>query len=321
MLYLIAILLPPVAIFLAGKPFQAIVNIPLTLLFWLPGMLHAILVVHNHYADQRTKRLVKAVNRQQRYRSMGKPEPYCGQCGEPLNRGAKFCRSCGVSTRRVRPVVESEPAPSTPSLLPSVGGTREWWGGRSGRTKIALAAGVVIVVISLIGGIAGEGKNETETFHPTTVVRLATATPAPTPLVAGANMPASKPVAPQQEQAGVYGTKLAPLLQQFSDDLDEIGTLAGSPQLYSTTWQRSWRSRWSDVKRLDAEIRKLNAPTCLASVHSTLMSATILYDRAADAAITGLDSFDSTKIAMGTALMQQANGLVGQVNRNIGAAC
>jgi uncharacterized membrane protein YqaE (UPF0057 family) len=59
-LYLLAILLPPVAVLLAGKPFQAAINLVLTLLLWVPGMIHAILVVHNHYADKRTERLIEA---------------------------------------------------------------------------------------------------------------------------------------------------------------------------------------------------------------------------------------------------------------------
>jgi uncharacterized membrane protein YqaE (UPF0057 family) len=59
-LYLLAILLPPVAVLLAGKPFQAVINLVLTLLLWVPGMIHAIFVVHNHYADKRTERLIEA---------------------------------------------------------------------------------------------------------------------------------------------------------------------------------------------------------------------------------------------------------------------
>ena len=61
MLYLLAILLPPVAVLLCGKPVQFILNIILTLLFWIPGMVHAILVVNSHLADKRTARLEKAI--------------------------------------------------------------------------------------------------------------------------------------------------------------------------------------------------------------------------------------------------------------------
>lgn len=62
MLYLLAIVLPPLAVLLCGKPFQAIlISIPLTLLMWLPGILHAWVVVSNHLADQRTARIVRAV--------------------------------------------------------------------------------------------------------------------------------------------------------------------------------------------------------------------------------------------------------------------
>ena len=60
MLYLVAVLLPPLAVLLAGKPFQALLSIPLTLLFYVLGILHALFVVHNHNADQRTDRLISA---------------------------------------------------------------------------------------------------------------------------------------------------------------------------------------------------------------------------------------------------------------------
>jgi|GraSoiStandDraft_43_1057313.scaffolds.fasta_scaffold1150874_2 uncharacterized membrane protein YqaE (UPF0057 family) len=65
-LYLLAVLLPPLAVLLAGKPFQALINIPLTIALWVPGMIHAIFVVHNHYADKRNERLIKAMERTQR---------------------------------------------------------------------------------------------------------------------------------------------------------------------------------------------------------------------------------------------------------------
>jgi uncharacterized membrane protein YqaE (UPF0057 family) len=62
-LYLVAVLLPPLAVLLAGKPFQAILNLILTLLFYVPGLIHAIFVVHNHYADRRQDRMLRDLNR------------------------------------------------------------------------------------------------------------------------------------------------------------------------------------------------------------------------------------------------------------------
>ncbi|AVR32079.1 hypothetical protein FORC60_2203 [Bacillus cereus] len=38
MMYLLAILLPPVAVLFCGKPIQAIINFILTLIFWVPGL-------------------------------------------------------------------------------------------------------------------------------------------------------------------------------------------------------------------------------------------------------------------------------------------
>lgn len=61
MLYLVAILLPPLAVLIAGKPIQAVLNIGLTLLFWIPGMIHAFMVVGNYYSDKRTRRIEKAI--------------------------------------------------------------------------------------------------------------------------------------------------------------------------------------------------------------------------------------------------------------------
>ncbi len=61
MRYLLAIILPPVAVLLCGKPLQFFLSILLTLCFWIPGVIHAILVVNSHLADQRTTRLEKAI--------------------------------------------------------------------------------------------------------------------------------------------------------------------------------------------------------------------------------------------------------------------
>jgi len=58
---ILAILLPPVAVLSCGKVFQAILSIPLTLMFWIPGILHALFVVQNYHADRRTERMVRAM--------------------------------------------------------------------------------------------------------------------------------------------------------------------------------------------------------------------------------------------------------------------
>ena len=46
MLYIVAILLPPLAVLLAGGGFGTfILNIILTLLAWIPGVIHAFIVI------------------------------------------------------------------------------------------------------------------------------------------------------------------------------------------------------------------------------------------------------------------------------------
>ena len=64
MLYFWAVVLPPLAVLLCGRPFQALLSIPLTLLGWLPGIIHALFVVNNHYADKRNERLIRELHRQ-----------------------------------------------------------------------------------------------------------------------------------------------------------------------------------------------------------------------------------------------------------------
>jgi len=63
MRYLLAIVLPPLAVLFCGKPVQFLLNIILTLCFWVPGMIHAILVVHDHLQDKRTERVLAAIAR------------------------------------------------------------------------------------------------------------------------------------------------------------------------------------------------------------------------------------------------------------------
>lgn len=68
MLYILAIFLPPVAVLLRGKPFQALINLGLTILFWLPGVIHAWIVINGANADARMKKQAKMIaeaNRQQ----------------------------------------------------------------------------------------------------------------------------------------------------------------------------------------------------------------------------------------------------------------
>ena len=63
MIYLIAVLFPPLAVLLAGKPFQALLNLLLCLLLYFPGLIHAILVIQDKKATQRHREMVGAVSR------------------------------------------------------------------------------------------------------------------------------------------------------------------------------------------------------------------------------------------------------------------
>jgi uncharacterized membrane protein YqaE (UPF0057 family) len=63
-----AILLPPVAMLLCGKVFQAIMALilQLTVLGWIPASLWALFVVNSHLADVSNKQLISAIERSSR---------------------------------------------------------------------------------------------------------------------------------------------------------------------------------------------------------------------------------------------------------------
>ena len=61
MLSLLAVLCPPAAVMLTGRPSQAAVNLVLTLLFYFPGLLHALCVVGQHKTRRRNETLMRLV--------------------------------------------------------------------------------------------------------------------------------------------------------------------------------------------------------------------------------------------------------------------
>lgn len=61
MLYLLAIVFPPLAVLLAGKPFQAMLNVVLCLFLWVPGIIHAFMVVNESKNNKRHKELIKTL--------------------------------------------------------------------------------------------------------------------------------------------------------------------------------------------------------------------------------------------------------------------
>lgn len=56
MRYFLSFLLPPLAVLLCGKPLLALLNLLLTILGWVPGIIHALLVVNDHKRDLRAMR-------------------------------------------------------------------------------------------------------------------------------------------------------------------------------------------------------------------------------------------------------------------------
>ncbi|MFC7063842.1 YqaE/Pmp3 family membrane protein [Halobacillus seohaensis] len=49
MLYILVIFLPPLAVLFTGQPMKALLNLLLTMVFYVPGAVHAAVVVKGHY--------------------------------------------------------------------------------------------------------------------------------------------------------------------------------------------------------------------------------------------------------------------------------
>jgi uncharacterized membrane protein YqaE (UPF0057 family) len=63
MRYFLCFLCPPIAILTTGRVGSFVLNIILTLFFWIPGIIHSILVVNDFYEDRRFRRYARASRR------------------------------------------------------------------------------------------------------------------------------------------------------------------------------------------------------------------------------------------------------------------
>lgn len=61
MRYFLCIILPPLGVLTTGRIGAFILNILLTLCFWIPGVIHAILVTSNYYEAKRHRQLLRAI--------------------------------------------------------------------------------------------------------------------------------------------------------------------------------------------------------------------------------------------------------------------
>jgi uncharacterized membrane protein YqaE (UPF0057 family) len=63
MRYFLCFIFPPAAVLTTGRLFTLILNIILTICFWIPGVIHAILVTQDYYAAKRQRQLVRVMKR------------------------------------------------------------------------------------------------------------------------------------------------------------------------------------------------------------------------------------------------------------------
>ncbi len=63
MILILCWLCPPLAVALMGKPFSALLNVFLTgLLFWIPGVKHALVCYADYRAERHVDRVIDAIH-------------------------------------------------------------------------------------------------------------------------------------------------------------------------------------------------------------------------------------------------------------------
>jgi len=78
MRYFLAILLPPLAVLSCRRPLAALLNCFFTLLWYFPGVIHAILTVNRYYADQRHEAEMRLIHQTHPRRRRGSRGPVRG---------------------------------------------------------------------------------------------------------------------------------------------------------------------------------------------------------------------------------------------------
>lgn len=63
MLTVLAVICPPLAVLATGRPGKAVVNVGLTALLYVPGVIHALNVVGRHNTEKWGASLLRAVER------------------------------------------------------------------------------------------------------------------------------------------------------------------------------------------------------------------------------------------------------------------
>ena len=63
-MFILCILFPPLAALIAGGVMSGLLNLFLSLLGWIPGVVHAFMVVNNEKAEKRNQEQIQAIKEQ-----------------------------------------------------------------------------------------------------------------------------------------------------------------------------------------------------------------------------------------------------------------
>jgi uncharacterized membrane protein YqaE (UPF0057 family) len=64
MIYFLCIICPPLALLIRGKLGSVLLNLILYILGWIPGVIHAVLVISAQDKDRQNKKVIEAIKNQ-----------------------------------------------------------------------------------------------------------------------------------------------------------------------------------------------------------------------------------------------------------------
>jgi hypothetical protein len=117
-----------------------------------------------------------------------------------------------------------------------------------------------------------------------------------------------------------YTSRLGPIAERYTTQMQNIGTLASNPLLLNPDWQKNFKSAMEDLKKTGADARKLNPPPCLAEAHATFVQAADLFDKAANLAIPGAANANTNQITLAAASLNEGNTTVQRATQQFQAA-
>ena len=249
-------------------------------------------------------------------------EIFCPSCGRPNAGQSRFCISCGGAlpasppTQLTSPINHAAPTAAATATPNASGSVERWWKRRSGRTRLGLVVGTVLVLLA-----AGSALGNAEPTAPVAQVEASdqpTATPEPTPTSTPEPTPRPTPEpTPISTGSGEWLSYAADRLEwidgEFNPAIAEWETDTGDAFVSAMNAMPVWEAFLHEQSALVS----VSPHACFAEFHANWVAMVDLlyegYDQLTDAGIAR----DYSLLATAMTTLEQGNTLFESSNESI----